>query len=111
MSWSTSTVKPVLKVDAENELITLYVQAINPGGVQVQNVPQEEVDRQVGCVSDQIKAALAAVRELLKAIPGPYVQISISGHANGAGWHKKEGYANDCISVTVTQMIAGDFKP
>lgn len=107
MSWSTSTPKPVLKIAAEVELEKLFTQAINSGGVQTQGVTQEQVDRNLGSVADQIRAAKAAALELLKVIPGTHVSISLSGHANGVGWHKKEGYANDCISVSVTQWIEG----
>lgn len=107
MSWSTSTSKPVLKIAAEVELEKLFTQAINSGGVQTQGVTQAEVVRNLGSVADQIRVAKAAAVELLKVIPGPYVSISLSGHANGVGWHKKDGYANDCISVSVSQWVEG----
>lgn len=86
MSWSCSTPK-VEKQQAEND-----IDAAMPGGL---------CD---GPVLDQLSAARRAAKELLKLIPGPYVVVSMSGHANGVGWQKKEGWANDAISVTVTQF-------
>ena len=59
---------------------------------------------------DQLETAKNAARELLKGIPGPYVIISLSGHANGTGWNKKDSYANDSISVSVSQVCQEDLK-
>jgi len=54
---------------------------------------------------DQLRVAKQAAKLLLASVPGPAVTISLSGHANGVGWQKKEGWANDCISVNVTQAV------
>ena len=56
-----------------------------------------------GPMLDQLQAAKRAALELVKSIPGPYLQVVMNGHANGVGWQQKEGWANDTISVTVTQ--------
>ena len=58
-----------------------------------------------GPILDQISAARDAALELLKGISGPKVGVNLSGHANGVGWHKKEGWANDTITVTVSQLV------
>ena len=60
--------------------------------------------------ADQLHAARLAAKRLLHSIPGPYVMVSLSGHANGIGWQKKEGYANDSISVSVSQHLEEDLK-
>jgi hypothetical protein len=53
----------------------------------------------------QVESAKEAAYELLKVIPGPVVAISLSGHANGVGWQEKPGYANDTITVSITQVV------
>lgn len=53
---------------------------------------------------DQVKLAKIAAKELCKGVQGPYVAVQMSGHANGEGWHEKDGYANDFISVSVSQV-------
>lgn len=85
MSWSTNTPK-VTKHEAEQALGSLSF----PGILEPPAI-------------EQVAAAKRAALELLKSVPGPLVIISLSGHANGVGWQKKEGWANDCISVSVTQ--------
>lgn len=95
MSWSASFKEPVRKIDAN-----AFVDRLNTG-VQVE-----------GPAIDQCEAAKRAVKALLPSIPGPYVMVSISGHANGVGWQGKDGWANDCISVSITQMLESDLpKP
>ena len=64
--------------------------------------PTGELD---GPMTDQLVVARNAARELLMTIPGPMVHVSLSGHANGVGWHAKPGWANDCITVYVTQGV------
>jgi hypothetical protein len=56
-------------------------------------------------VIDQLETAKRGALEILKSVPGPYMSVSMAGHSNGVGWQKKEGYANEVISVTVTQHI------
>lgn len=60
---------------------------------------------------DQLDAAKRAAKELLKTLPGPFVRINFSGHANGVGWQKKAGYANDMITVSVSQVCHDDLTP
>jgi hypothetical protein len=59
----------------------------------------------------QFEAAKSAAKELVKIVPGSHVMVSMSGHANAVGWQKKPGYANDCINVSVTQLLAEDIAP
>jgi|GEM_PF-5477823 len=59
---------------------------------------------------DQLEAAKRAAKELLKTLPGPFVTVSLAGHANGVGWQKKPSYANDTITVTVTQSTEDDIR-
>lgn len=92
MSWSTGFKEPVRKVDADAAVDRLHT------GAQVE-----------GPAIEQCEAAKRAAKELLKSIPGPYVQVSLSGHANGVGWQKKDGWANDCITVNITQMSESDL--
>ena len=94
MSWSVAFTRPVSKRDAEAELDRLK---LDPST----NPPECE---------DQLHAARLAAKRLLHSIPGPYVMVSLSGHANGIGWQKKEGYANDTIQISVTQHCEDDLK-
>lgn len=84
MSWSTS-MKVAAKADAD-----AAIDALTTGT----NDPKHE---------DQLRTAKLAAKALLTNIPGPYIYVSLSGHANGVGWQSKEGWANDCISVSVSQ--------
>lgn len=88
MSWSASFVKPVRKIEA-----AAYVDRLSTGA-QVE-----------GPAIEQCELAKSAVKALLPGIPGPYVQVSMSGHANGVGWQKKEGWSNDCINISITQVV------
>jgi hypothetical protein len=58
---------------------------------------------------DQLKAAKDAAKLLLKSIPGPFVAVSLSGHANGVGWQKAQGCSNDEIHITVMQRCVEDL--
>lgn len=87
MSWSASFTRPVRKVDA-----VAYIDRLSTGA-QVE-----------GPAIEQCEAAKRAAKELLKTIPGPYVMVSLVGHANGVGWHKKDGWADDCITINITQI-------
>src|SRR6266568_1475487 len=92
MSWSASFKEPVWKVDADAAVERLHT------GAQVE-----------GPAIEQCEAAKRAAKELLKSIPGPYVQVALSGHANGVGWQKKEGWSNDCINISISQMTEADL--
>ncbi len=87
MSWSASLVKPVRKIDA-----VAYIDRLSTGA-QIE-----------GPAIDQCELAKKAVKALLPGIPGPYVQVSLSGHANGVGWQQKEGWSNDCIIISIAQV-------
>jgi hypothetical protein len=87
MSWSASFVKPVPKM-----LAAAAISALSTGG-------QTE-----GPAIDQCELAKHVAHSLLPIIPGPFIQVTLSGHANGVGWQKKDGWANDCISVNVVQV-------
>jgi hypothetical protein len=91
MSWSASFQKPVLKCAAVAELDNLPK-------------PQEPA------AMEQFQAAKDVAKLLLKSVPGPFVNVSMTGHANAIGWQKKEGWANDMISVSVYQMCDEDMK-
>lgn len=86
MSWSAGT-KAIAKSEAD-----AAIDALTTGT----NDPQHE---------DQLRVAKQSAKLLLANVPGPFVSVSLSGHANGVGWQKKEGWSNDCISVNVTQMF------
>jgi hypothetical protein len=90
MSWSKSTGK-VSKADAEEAIKSLTLG-----------------DEATGPSVEQFDAAKRAACELLKTVPGPFVSASFSGHANGVGWQKREGYSNDSINVVVTQLMESD---
>jgi hypothetical protein len=59
---------------------------------------------------DQLETAKNAAREIIKGISGPYLVVSLSGHANGTGWNSKAGYSSDTINVSVSQVCAEDLK-
>ncbi len=95
MSWSVGFAKPVSKHEAESMLDNLAFAG---------DATKE------GPAYDQFKSAKATAKLLLRSVPGPYVMVTMSGHANGVGWHKKEGMANDMISVNVTQICEEDLQ-
>lgn len=87
MSWSTSTPKAP-KAQVASKLGELsFPGVLEPAAL------------------DQVDAAKRAALEILKTIPGPLIVVSLSGHANGVGWQAKEGWANDAITVSVTQHL------
>jgi hypothetical protein len=88
MSWSASFVKAVPKREA-----AAAISALSTGG-------QTE-----GPAIDQCELAKHVAHSLLPIIPGPFIQVTMSGHANGVGWQKKDGWANDCITVSVVQIV------
>lgn len=63
-----------------------------------------------GPALDQVRAAFDAAELIAKSIPGPYVIVNLSGHANGVGWQQKAGYANDTITVGVTQLVEENLQ-
>jgi len=87
MSWSANLKEKTAKRDIETAIDIL--------------LPDHVID---DMAYDQLRAAKRAAKEIAKSVPGPFLSVILSGHANGVGWQKKEGWANDTISVTVTQM-------
>lgn len=85
MSWSTSFVKAVPKHETAAAIAALSITQVD------------------GPMMDQCELAKRAAALLLPIIPGPYIYVSLSGHANGIGWHEKTGWADDCITVNVSQ--------
>lgn len=98
MSWSASTNGPIEK----SAIPTYDFRGANGYG----SSGDASVD---AAVADQIEVARDAAIELAKTVPGPKVTVSLSGHANAVGYQKKSGYANDCITVSVSQWCDGDW--
>ena len=92
MSWSASFPMPVRKEKAVEALDRLLI-----------------VHETTSSMIDQCELAKQAVKAILPGIPGPYVMVSISGHANGVGWQKQQGMANDCIYISVSQICEEDL--
>lgn len=93
MSWSKSLPKPALKEELDALLDALQ--------------PDEYMS---GPMRDQLRTAKAAAKLVAHNIPGPYVNVSMNGHANGVGWQSKEGWVNDCITINVGQLTEADMK-
>lgn len=88
MSWSISTkIVPKSAIGQAIEDLSLAGNGFIPSAEAV----------------DQLETAKRGALEILKSIPGPYMSVSLSGHANGVGWQKHAGYADDCITVSVNQ--------
>jgi len=106
MSWSASTNGPIDK----SEIATFpFASSVSP-----MLAPDNPVRFDVpvnAAIRDQIETARAAAVEIAKTVPGPKITVSMSGHANAVGYRKKDGYANDCITVSVTQWCEGDWRP
>lgn len=94
MSWSASFTQPVRKVEA-----AAYIDRLSTGA-QVE-----------GPAVDQCELAKKAAKELLAGIPGPFVQVTLSGHANGVGWQQKDGWANDAIYISIAQVTEPPALP
>ena len=69
--------------------------------------PTHEVEP---ATEDQIYHAKKVALELVRGINGPFVSVQMSGHANGVGWQGKEGYANDCVTVSVAQHLVEKYE-
>lgn len=101
MSWSASLKKPVPR-EAAASAIDKFLEYPQSG---VENPPIE-----YNAALAQFEAAKEAAKELVKIIPGRFVMVSLSGHANGVGWQKKEGWSNDCITISVSQVCDADMQ-
>lgn len=97
MSWSVSFPKPVPKEQALFE--------INKLGPLLPDTCLADLE-----AKDQLDAAKDCARLMLKSVPGPLIMVRLSGHANGVGWQKKEGWANNFIQVTVTQVTEDELR-
>lgn len=93
MSWSVAT-KVVKKSEIES---AVYYLELDPE----LNSPASQ---------DQLEAAKRGAIEVLKGIPGPYISVNLSGHANGVGWHKADGWSNDFVSIGVSQHTQEDYE-
>lgn len=86
MSWSVS-MKPTKKADVDAAIDALSTNTSD------------------GPMEDQLRVAKLAAKLLAFNVPGPYLYVSMSGHANGVGWQEKSGWSNDCISVSISQTL------
>lgn len=59
---------------------------------------------------DQFEETKDVALLLIKSVPGPYVTINMSGHANGVGYSKKDTWSNDFVSVSISQQTDEDLK-
>lgn len=57
----------------------------------------------------QFETAKAAAIEIVASLPGPFVRVQFDGHSNAVGWQEKPGYANETISVRVTQHLVEQY--
>jgi len=53
----------------------------------------------------QFDKAKEIVKALAPIIPGPQLSASMAGHANGVGDNKKDGWANDSVTISVYQVV------
>lgn len=53
----------------------------------------------------QFEKAKEIVKAIAPIIPGPDLSASMHGHANGVGDKRKPGYANDSITISVSQVV------
>jgi hypothetical protein len=101
MSWSVSFKKPV-----EREFVNAAIDGMEPPQTGGDASPPIEYHAALS----QFEQAKVVAKELVKIIPGRYVMVSMNGHANGVGWQKKPGYANDCVNVNICQMTEEDLQ-
>lgn len=71
----------------------------------LENLQLQEWQASDCAVWDQFQAAKRAAVELVKTIPGPNINVTMSGHANGVGCVGKEGVSDDFITITVHQGV------
>ena len=85
MSWSYTS--PVMERDTAFDLISALV-------------PDQTLK---GPMRAQFETAKLAAIQIAAVIPGPFIRVVMSGHANGIGWQEQDGWANDYLSVQVVQ--------
>ncbi len=93
MSWSAAFVRPVLKNECDAKIDTMKID-----------------DGAEPWMQDQLRTAQQAAKLIANNVPGPFISVSLNGHANGVGWQGKPGWCNDSITVTVTQITAEDME-
>jgi hypothetical protein len=93
MSWSASA------VGTKRELQWLGPEA--PGLIYTTPPSPTVIDEHM---AKQHAAARVVALQLIEFIPGPKLSVTMNGHANGVGDVEKPGWANDYITVTVTQV-------
>lgn len=98
MSWSLSFQRPVKKSEVDAAITALKLEGYN-----------FEPDV-LASVEGQIEVAKSVAKQIVSAVAGPYIQVSLNGHANATGENPKPGWANDYISVSVTQCFEEDLK-
>lgn len=59
---------------------------------------------------DQLESAKLAALEQVKVIPGPFVSVHITGHANGKGEEQVPGYSSDFITLATYQYYELPIK-
>lgn len=91
MSWSKSVYPQVAKGDVPAVLADLIL-----GPNSHDPVVQAAMEA-------QFEAAKPLVLAMLETVPGPYVTITMSGHANGVGEVSKPGWSNDSLTVSMQQ--------
>jgi hypothetical protein len=60
---------------------------------------------------DQFEEAKDVALLLLKSVPGPHITVVMNGHANGLGYHGREGWSADFVNVSVNQVIEYKADP
>lgn len=96
MSWSKRTPIPILKSNVEQYLSSWRLEPSDTGNPNAESM-------QHMAMADQFETAKEAARVLARTVPGPYVGIQLSGHANATGWDTPVGMSGDAISVSVWQ--------
>jgi len=94
MSWTKST-NYFPKTDLKR-ILDEYVDELKQENPFMENEKNPQIH-------DQVDAAADAAWFLAKSVPGPWLQINLSGHANGTGVKENQGYAAEFISITVNQ--------
>ena len=98
MSWSLS-LGSIPRVGAEEVIADAALPEY------LASLPADDPDyKQKAAAICQIQTAKAAALEIVKGMPGPFISVTLSGHANGTGWEPKEGWSDESINVSVNQQ-------
>ena len=93
MSWSAST------VGTKRELAGFGIET--QGLIDTAPTSPSELDEHM---AKQHAAARVVALQLIEQVPGPKLSVTMAGHANGVGEVEKPGWANDYITITVSQV-------